>query len=78
MSNIIYAFHTHANGPQFGWWGTATHPAHLKPNGTLDKGTTWAINVQGINKLSSAHVKLEHLVEQRVAKGGYGHDICIN
>lgn len=44
MSEVMFAIYSHADGPRKGWFGRATHPAHLDGEGQLVASTAWTIS----------------------------------
>jgi hypothetical protein len=62
MTIYNMAFWTHANGADCGWFGKATHPAHLCTSGRLAPDTAWSINISGAS-LTACHDNLTTLAD---------------
>ena len=76
MSAYTESYHTHAKGSTFGWWGQATHPAHLiepdNPNSRFIQGTEWQVNAKAAT-LEAAFVAVHKLIVGKL----HGEIVCL-
>lgn len=65
MSKPHKHYYTHAQGEDHGWFGTATHPAHLDDDLKFIQGTEWTVRAGPYVTLAEAVEDLEDKVKER-------------